>query len=211
MLLTVCLVGFGLPLKLPALAHPPHEHVAGHFQRADGKEVTILEAYVDGILFADPQSTRFQLADGTIVASTPYGGETLAWVGVEKVDLYTYGHGWLPVATQVRQFDGYTIKDEESAGETAFSFWVHWQRKWPVYGMLLGGAALIRAGASGAKRIPRRYPLDLLRWLAIATICLVSAAYTVVVLLAGISPPLLAVAGLGLFLAWRMGSRLVFQ
>ena len=208
---TACLASLGMLLTLPALAHGPYEHIAGHFQRGDGKEVTIVEAYVDGLLGADPQSTRFQLTDGTVIAATPYGAETLAWVGGNRVDLYTYEHSWLPLATAVRHFDGYTIKEGGSAGETVFSFWVHLHRKWPIYGILLGGAALIRVAAAGIKRIRINYSSDFVQWLAIGAVCLVTASYSLVVLVAGISPPFLAVAGIGLYFTWWVGSRLLFK
>lgn len=180
-----------------AFAHRPYERVASSFTRNDGVTVSAVEHYVDGILGADPVSVQFRLPDGTLISQTD---RTRDSVVVQRtpagVEVYRFPTDWIPVASSVQQFDGFSLTDTTTPRKRLFSPLIHTRAHWGAYAVVLGLAAVFIACWFVARAIPRRGWLAALRVFGFVTVGLATALYVLLVLLAvPVSPFILCIFG----------------
>lgn len=127
-----------LLMAMPVFAHRPYEHIAGTFQRSDGKTITIVLRYADGIVVSDPVSVQFRLPDGTEVAHTPRARVDAIVKSVPAaVEIYQFPSNWVPVADRVDSFDGYVLLDITSS-RRMISPLIHFANYWLGYLVTLG-------------------------------------------------------------------------
>ena len=148
-----------LLLVKSALAHPPYEKLAGTFQRADGAVIQIVRHSIDGIVARDPVAIEFRRQDGAIVARTPHVPD----IGIRHVDaaveVYRFDSGWLPVASHVESFDGFSLTDVTPARRLVSPL-IHLENHWQPYlvafsgliGMTIAWTALSTVRKAGWQR-----------------------------------------------------------
>ncbi|MBI3879570.1 MAG: hypothetical protein HY301_05840 [Verrucomicrobia bacterium] len=143
---------------LPAMsvfAHRPYEHVAGTFQRQDGTAIFIVRHYVDGIVLADPVSVQFRLPDGTQVAQTPHVSDTVVRFIPSGVEVYQFRTTWLPLASSVEIFDGYTLKDITSRRRSVSPL-IHFESHWLCYLVAFGFGICFVGSWLALRAVPER-------------------------------------------------------
>jgi len=189
------IIASGFICAAQAFAHRPYEHVASSFTRGDGVTVSAVEHYVDGLFGADPVSVQFRLSDGTVLAQTDRTRDGVVVrstpVGIE---VYRFQTDWIPIASSVQQFDGYSLTDVTTSRKRFFSSLVHTHAHWRAYAIALGFAGLFVAGWLTARAIPKRGWLAALRVFAFVSITLSAGLYALLVLWAApVSPFILCI------------------
>jgi hypothetical protein len=203
LLLLACLTVFSTS---SALAHRDYEHPVGTFQRADGTTITIVEYYTDGVIASDPVLVQFRLPDGSVIASTEFTSD----VAVRRpssatVEVYQFESTFIPIASRVHRFDGYTLSDVTSASSRSVSPLVHTAHHWLGYIMALAVAAFFVVVWFGARSIPRRGWLVVVRVLGFCFAVFAGALYLLMLLwMAPLSAPVLFVLGLGCCLLYTI-------
>jgi hypothetical protein len=179
----------------PAFAHRPYDRAAGTFKRPDGKTVSIVRHYVDGIFFADPVSIQFRLPDGTNVASTHFVCDAVVRAVPAAVEVFQFSSTWVPIAGRVDRFDGYALQDITS--ERRFiSPWVHLAGHWVEYLVVFGVGMIFVALLLALRRIPNRGWRIALRWIGFALVGLAGSFFACGILVfEPVSPLILALAG----------------
>ena len=113
-------------LSLSCRAHAPYEVPHGTFKRSDGVEVRIATHFVDGILFADSGSVVFRLPDNSIITNTTTTrNDLVVRRRTTNVEVWHFPSDWLPVASEVETFDGYTLSDSAKLFLVAMSPLIH--------------------------------------------------------------------------------------
>jgi hypothetical protein len=189
---------------LRAWAHRPYEHIAGTFDRADGKVLTIVERHVDGIVVADPVSIQFRHADGTELAHTSYVSDAVLRRTTSGIQIYQFSTTWLPIAGRIDLFDGYSLTNITSSKRQWFSLLVHIAGHWTGYLATFGFGALFLLGWLGIRAIPKRGWLTALRMLGFVCVGFATAIYLLILLYAPISPVVLLVLGSPGVLVYRV-------
>ncbi|HTI71244.1 MAG TPA: hypothetical protein VMF06_14840 [Candidatus Limnocylindria bacterium] len=200
----LCFAGWLFLSSLRASAHRDYEAFAGTFHRKDGVSISIVECYTDGILRGDPVSIAFRTPDQTTLAQTGHDTDMILRVLDDRVEVYEYGGwGWIPVAGKIYRFNGFNLQDTTSGGGQVFSIWIHLLKRWPVYGVLLAGAVLLRYGSLFIGRIPSAGAFALFRWMGILASVALGLVFVLATLMSPISPPVLLILGGMVFLAAR--------
>jgi hypothetical protein len=191
LLLIACL----LVLAPRLLAHAPYEVPAGTFTRSDGRKVTIVKYYVDGIFGGDPVSVKFRLADGSEVAQTELTTDTTdATVRhtTRGIEIYQFPSGWIPLARRIDLFDGFALTEITAQRNSWDSFMAHMKDHWREYAVLLGAGAALVALFFALHAVPSRGTLKVLRVLGFVCLAVVAGVYCLVVLVVS-SPPIVLV------------------
>jgi hypothetical protein len=162
-----------LLMAMPVFAHRPYEHIAGTFQRSDGKTITIVLRYVDGIVVSDPVSVQFRLPDGIEVAHTPRANDAIVRYVPSAIEIYQFPSNWIPVADRVDSFNGYVLQDITSSRRT-ISPLIHFANYWLGYLVTLGIALFYVSIWHRLQTKPQR------KWQAVSRV----AAFTFLVLYA---------------------------
>jgi hypothetical protein len=196
--LLLLLVSLTVFITSPALAHRDYDHPVGTFQRADGTTISIVEHYTDGIIAADPVSVQFRLPDGSVIATTEFASD----VAVRRpspgtVEVYQFESTFIPIASRVHRFDGYTLADVTSSSTRSVSPLVHTAHHWLGYVIALAIAAFFVVVWFGARAIPHRGWLAAVRVLGFCFAVFAGALYLLMLLwMAPLSAPVLFVLGL---------------
>lgn len=197
---------------LHALAHPPYEVPVGTFTRSDGVTISAVEHYIDGILGADPVAVQFRLADGSIVAETEHERHSVvvrnSALGSE---VYVFNSDWLPFATRVRRFDGFSFTEISDRRSGLFSVLVHTRAHFRDYAVLLAAAAVLAVGWFAVRAIPKRDSLKLIRVVAFAIIGVVFALWLLASLFLPVSPLITCVLVAIIFAASAAMKRIVLS
>jgi len=138
-----------------AYAHRPYERPLGVFHRSDGENIKIVKHFIDGILAADPSAIRFHLSDGTTIAASNYHTEVIIHRTTGSVEIFEFNSSWLPLASHIRQFDGYSLKDATTWTKRLVSPFVHIFDHLASYlvSLVIGTFLLIRWKAGQASKI----------------------------------------------------------
>lgn len=194
--LLLILASFALLSAQRVLAHRPYEHAAGIFRRGDGQNISIVEHYVDGILGDDPVAIQFRLRDGTVVAATDYTVDAIIRHTPPGIEVFQFSSTWIPVASKVQRFDGYSLTEITTSTKRLLSPLLHTRNHWISYVVALGFAALLFGSWFTTSAIPRRGSLAALRMFAFTVEGLGTALYVLFVLwLAPLSPIILGLFG----------------
>jgi hypothetical protein len=180
-----------------AFAHRPYEVAAGSFTRRDGVTVSAVEHYVDGILGTDPVSVQFRLPDGTVITQTDRTRDSVVVRRtIGGIAVYCFPSDWIPIASSVQRFDGFSLTDITTSRERSFSPLVHTRAHWGAYAVVLGLAAVFVACWFVARAIPKRGWLAGLRMFGLVAVGLAAALCVLLVLLAvPVSPFILCIFG----------------
>jgi hypothetical protein len=130
-MLGLVILMFCLFLPIRAHAHAPYEVPVGKFQRSDGKTVSVAEHYQDGLIGPDYVIHYFRSEDGEVVATTQLSKRTVITRPLSNAaEIYYYRGAWIPVATHVIRFDGYTFSEATTDTTKLFSLLLHiWHAK----------------------------------------------------------------------------------
>ena len=183
-----------LLVAAPALAHRPYEHPVGSFQRADGKVVSIVEYFVDGIFFADPVSIQFRFQDGTTITNTKFAFDAVVRQTPRAVEVYQFRSTWIPIASRVDLFDGYTLKDITSTASRPSAL-IHFTNHWLRYLIALGFAFLFWRLWATLQAMPNRGWRMAVRFIGFPLVGLAMALYAYDMLLFEPLSPLALVVG----------------
>lgn len=160
-----------LLMAMPVFAHRSYEHIAGTFPRNDGKIITIVLHYVDGIIASDPVSIQFRLPDGIEVAHTHRANDAIVRYVPSAVEIYQFSSNWLPVADRVNSFDGYVLQDITSSKRT-ISPLIHFANYWLGYLVTFGIAIFYVSICHRLQTKPQRKWQAVLRWAAFTFLAL---------------------------------------
>ena len=96
--------------------------MAGSFSGRDGVTALAVEHDVDGILGADPVSVQFRLPEGTVISQTDRTCDRVVLRRTSAgVEVYRFPSDWIPVASSVQQFDGFSLTDITTSLERLLS------------------------------------------------------------------------------------------
>ncbi len=200
----------GSLLAIPAFAHRPYEVAAGSFTRSDGVKISGVEHYIDGIFGTDPVSVQFRLADGTVVAQTERTADSVVvrstGLGFE---VYRFYSDWIPFASRVQQFDGFSLVDVSSQRSGWHSLLVHTRAHSRDYAIVLAFAGVVIGGWVIARRIPRRDGLAALRIFGFLAVALASALFVLVLFVVPVSPFIVGGFGGAVGVVWFAVRRFV--
>lgn len=185
----------------PVFAHRPYERPVGNFQRDDGASISIARHYEDGILFADPVSILFRLADGTEVAKTSFVADAVLRHIPSGIEIYQFETTSLPIASKVERFDGYALKDITSS-RRLISPLIHTADHWLGYLIAIGvGALFIRLGIA-LRTLPNRFLFVVLKIIGFGFISLAGLLYLYDIFVFEPLSPLVLVPAAFLFLVF---------
>ncbi len=186
-----------------AFAHRDWQLVVGSFTRADGVVVSVVMDGQDGIIGNERVTIQFRLPDGTVVASTERStDEAIVRSTRQAVDVHLIQSSWFPIASKVKRFDGYTLKDITSPSQNLLSVVLHIREHRIAYVLVLLVAALLFAVGRAVAKTPIGGASSVIQLLAFAGIAFIGS---IILLVAPVSPLiLLAIGGLGFGLRWLL-------
>jgi hypothetical protein len=185
-----------------AFAHRPYEVAAGSFTRSDGVTVSAVKHYVDGILGADPVSVQFRLPDGSVIAQTERTRDSVVVCGTSLgIEVYRFQTDWIPFASSVERFDGFSLADASSRRTSLLSALVHTRAHLREYAVVLALVGVFVGCWFAARAIPKRGWLAVIRVFGFVTVALSFSLFVLLVLFAVPVSPFIACAFGGIVVA----------
>ena len=186
----ILIVVIGLVLSsIAATAHAPYDVPAGDFRRSDGVTVSVFESYVDGILGEDPVTVQFRLPSGEIIAHTASTTDTMViWKTPTGLEVYNYPTDWIPLATGMQRFDGFSLTPSKEKPGALHSMVIHTRAHLSEYAKVLLIAAVMATAWFAVWKIPGRGWLQLLKVASGIVMLIASALFLLVVLVLAVSP-----------------------
>jgi hypothetical protein len=170
--------------------------------------ISVVKHYVDGIIAADPVSIQLRLPDGIVIAATGYNTEAVVRRKGAATEVFEFSSSWVPIATRIHRFDGYSLSEITTSAGRLVSPLVHTRAHWINYVVTLAFAAVFLAGWFGTRAIPRRGWLSALRGVGFVGVVGATVLYVLIVFwIKPISPFVLFFLGAICFALWRLTTR----
>lgn len=185
-----------------AFAHRPYEVAAGSFTRSDGVTISAVKHYVDGIFGTDPVSVQFRLPDGSAIAQTERTRDSVIVRSTSfGVEIYRFKTDWIPFASSVERFDGFSLTNTSSRRTSLLSALVHTRAHLREYAVVLSLLGVLVGCWFAARAIPKRGWLVVARIVSLVTVALVFGLFVLLILFAVPISPFIVCAFSGIIVA----------